>query len=81
MSMSVPIAMVDASTSASTQAVPSGVNATVATIYRLMGRAVQPHHPVCNIVLIVAALVLHTLHKRLSNGACTIVCHCVLWCV
>ena len=42
MSMSVPIAMVDASTSASTQEAPTGVNATVATIYKLMGRAVQP---------------------------------------
>ena len=34
--------MVDASTSASTQEVPIGVNATVATFYRLMGRAVPP---------------------------------------
>ena len=39
--MSVPTTMVAASTSASTQEVPTGVNATVATTYRLMGRAVQ----------------------------------------
>ena len=46
MSTSVPIAMVDASTSVSTLEAPTGVNATVATIYRLTKRAVQPLHPV-----------------------------------
>ena len=55
MSMSVPIAMVDASTSASTQEAPTGVNATVATIYKLMGRAVQP-------LLQVVIILLHSLY-------------------
>lgn len=40
-SMSVPLAMLAANTSASTQEVPTGVNATAATTYKLMGRAVQ----------------------------------------
>jgi hypothetical protein len=75
--MSVPIAMVDASTSASTQEVPSGVNATVATSYRLMGRAVQPHHPVYNNF---AALILHCIsisvmvHVLLYAIVCSVVC-------
>ena len=46
MSTSVPITMVDASTSVSTQEVPTGVNATVATTYRLIRRAVQLLHQV-----------------------------------
>ena len=44
--MSVPMTMVDASTSALTQEAPTGVNATVATIYKLTKRAVQPLDPV-----------------------------------
>ena len=46
MSMNVPMTMLAANTSALTQEVLTGVNATVDTTSRLMGRAVKPHHQV-----------------------------------
>ena len=41
--MNVPTAMVVVNINVLTLEVPTGVNATVATTYRLMGRAVQTH--------------------------------------
>ena len=45
-STNVPTVMLAVSISVSTREVPTGVTATVATTYRLMGRAVQLLHQV-----------------------------------
>ena len=78
MSMSVPIAMLAANTSASTQEVPTGVNATVATIYRLMGRAVQPHLKVLLLFCNSSSVLYSLLDKHLSG---TVLSVYALWCI